>query len=101
MRKILNFFGERWENSFGDHGFGFLFSPRTSRSKLQNVNMILLDALPDATGALPNASIITTVTDICAINTFEKLLKILFSEVSASRRHCFPQLQLICLYMKY
>ena len=55
---FLNFFGERWENSFGDHGFGFLFSPRTSRSKLQNVNMILRDALPDATDALSNASVV-------------------------------------------
>ena len=58
MRKILNFFGERWENSFGDHGIGFLFSPRTSHSKLQNVNMILLDALPDATDAFSDASVV-------------------------------------------
>ena len=35
----------RWENSFGDHGFCFLFS---SRSKLQNVNIILLGAFSDA-----------------------------------------------------
>ena len=58
MRKVFKIFGERWENSFGDHGFGFLFSPRTSHSNLQNVIMILLDALPDATDALSNASIL-------------------------------------------
>ena len=61
MRKIFKFFGQRWENSFGDHGYSFLFSPRTSRSKLQNVNMILLDALPDATDAtdaLSNAFVV-------------------------------------------
>ena len=64
MRKIFKFFGERWENSFGDHGYSFFFSPRTSRSKIQNVNMILLDALPDATDAtdatdaLSNASVV-------------------------------------------
>ena len=44
----LKIFGARWENSFGDHGFGFLFS---SRSKLQNLNIVLLSAFPDATDA--------------------------------------------------
>ena len=58
VAKNLNFLGERWENSFGDNDFGFLFSPRTSLSKLQNVNIILLDALPDTTGALSNAFIV-------------------------------------------
>ena len=55
LRKICNFFGVRWENSFGDHGFGFLFS---SRSKLQNVNIILLGAFLDATDAFSDASIV-------------------------------------------
>ena len=36
--------------------FGFLFSSRTSRSKLQNVNIILLSAVPDATDAFSDAS---------------------------------------------
>ena len=44
-----------WILSFGDHGFGFLFS---SRSKLQNVNTILLGAFPNATDAFPDASIV-------------------------------------------
>ena len=58
VAKNLKIFWGKVGELFGDHGFGFLFSPRTSRSKLQNVNMILLDALPDATGALSNASIV-------------------------------------------
>ena len=41
-----------------DHGFGFLFWSRTSRSKLQNVNIILLSAFPDATDAFSDASIV-------------------------------------------
>ena len=53
----------------------FSFSSRMSRSKLQNVNIILLGAFLDATDAFSDASIvITAVKDICAINTFEKLL---------------------------
>ena len=75
----LKIFWARWENSFGDHSFGFLFS---SRSKLQNVNIILLSAFPDATDAFSDASIVYySSKDICAINAFEKLLNILFSEV--------------------
>ena len=58
VAKDLKIFGSKVGGLFGDHGFGFLFSPRTLRSKLQNVNMILLDALPDATDALSNASIV-------------------------------------------
>ena len=47
----------------------------------------------------------TAVKDICAIETFEKLPNILFSEVytvniSALQHYCFLHLQLICLYMK-
>ena len=51
----LKFLGARWENSFGDHSFGFLFS---SRSKLQNVNIILLGFFPDATNAFSDTSIV-------------------------------------------
>ena len=51
----LKNFGARWENSFGDHGFGFLFS---SHSKLQNVNIILLSVFPDATNAFCDTSIV-------------------------------------------
>ena len=40
------------------HGFGFLISSRTSRSKLQNVNKILLGAFLDATDAFSDASIV-------------------------------------------
>ena len=58
VAKNLNFFRARWENSFGDHGFGLLFSSRTSRSKLQNVNIILLGAFPDATDGFSDASIV-------------------------------------------
>ena len=58
VAKNLKFFGARWENSFGNHGFGFLFSSRTSRSKLQNVNIILLGAFLDATDAFSDASIV-------------------------------------------
>ena len=58
VSKSLKIFWGNVGELFGDHGFGFLFSPRTSRSKLQNVNMILLDALPDATDTLSNASIV-------------------------------------------
>ena len=56
--KSLKIFWGNVRELFGDHGFGFLFSPRTSRSKLKNINMILLDAFPDATDALSNASIV-------------------------------------------
>ena len=50
--------------------------------KLQNVNIILLGAFPNATDAFPMSPLFNTaVKDICAINTFEKLLHILFSEV--------------------
>ena len=56
--KSLKIFWGNVGELFGGHGFGFLFSPRTSRSKLQNINIILLDALPDATDALSNASIV-------------------------------------------
>ena len=52
---VRKFFGASWENSFGDLGFGFLF---LSRSKLQNVNIILLGAFPNATDAFPDASIV-------------------------------------------
>ena len=57
VAKNFKIFGVRWENSFGDDGFGFLFSSRTSRSKSQNVNIILLGAFPDATDAFSDASI--------------------------------------------
>ena len=56
-KNLKTFWGKVGE-LFGDHGFGFLFSPRMSRSKLQNVNIILLGAFPDATDALSNASIV-------------------------------------------
>ena len=56
--KSLKIFWGNVGELFRDHGFGFLFSPRTSRSKLKNINMILLDALPDATDTLSNASIV-------------------------------------------
>ena len=52
VAKNLKIVGARWENSFGDHGF---FS---SRSKLQNVNIILHGAFPDATDTFSDASII-------------------------------------------
>ena len=61
VSKSLKIFLGNVGELFGDHGFGFLFSPRTSRSKLKNMilkNMILLDALPDATDTLSNASIV-------------------------------------------
>ena len=58
VAKNLKIFWGKVGELFGDHSFGFLFSPRTSRSKLKNINMILLDALPDATDALSNASIV-------------------------------------------
>ena len=58
VSKSLKIFWGNVGELFGDHGFGFLFSPRTSRSKLKNINMILLDALPDATDTLSNASIV-------------------------------------------
>ena len=51
----LKIFWARWENSFVDHGFGFLFS---SRSKSQNVNIILRGAFPDAIDAFSDASIV-------------------------------------------
>ena len=58
----LKNFGARWENSFGDHGFGFLFS---SRSKLQNVNIILLSVfrMPPVPFPIP-LLFITAVKDI-------------------------------------
>ena len=65
---------------FGGHSFSF-FS--LSHSKLQNVNMILFGAIPDATNAFPaflSPLFITAVKDICTVNTFEKLLHISFSE---------------------
>ena len=58
VAKNLNIFWGKVGELFGGHGFGFIFSPRTLRCKLQNVNMILLDALPDATDTLSNASIV-------------------------------------------
>ena len=58
VAKNLTFFGGKVGELFGGHRFGFLLSPRTLRCKLQNVNMILLDALPDATDTLSNASIV-------------------------------------------
>ena len=58
VAKNLNIFGGKVGELFGGHGFGFLFSPGTSWCKLQNVNMIHLDALPDATDTLSNASIV-------------------------------------------
>ena len=58
VAKILNIFWGKVGELFEGHGFGFLFSPRTLRCKLQNVNMILLDALQDATDTLSNASIV-------------------------------------------
>ena len=53
VAKNFNIFWGKVGELFGSHGFGFLFSPRTSRCKLQNVNMILFDALPDATDTIP------------------------------------------------
>ena len=61
---VVNFFMElykltrnvaRRKKLFEGHGLGFLFSSRTSRNKLQNVNIILLGASPDATDALTDA----------------------------------------------
>ena len=46
--------------------------------KLRNVNIIFLSAFPNATNAFPIPPLFNTaVKDICAINTFEKLLHIL------------------------
>ena len=84
VTKNLKIFWGKVGELFGDHGFGFLFSPRTSRSKLQNVKIILLGAsvrMPPMPFPMPPL-FITAVKDICTINTFEKLLNVLFSEVS-------------------
>ena len=46
--------------------------------KLQNVNIIFLSAFPNATNAFTIPPLFNTaVKDICAINTYEKLLHIL------------------------
>ena len=63
----------------------FFFSSRTSRtsrSKSQSVNIILLGTfrMPPMPFPMPPL-FITAVKDICAINAFEKLLNILYSEV--------------------
>ena len=68
----------RRKRLFEGHGLGFLFSSRTSRNKLQNVNIIL--RMPPMPFPMPRL-FITAVKDVCTINTSEKLLKILFSEV--------------------
>ena len=50
--------------------------------KLQNVNIILLGAFPNATGAFSDTSIVYYSSKrYVPSNTFEKLLNILFSEV--------------------
>ena len=50
--------------------------------KLQYVNIFLLGAFPNATDTFSDAPLFNTaVKDIFAIDTFEKLLNILFSEV--------------------
>ena len=56
-----------------------LFSSRTSRSKLENVNLILFGA---SRMPLMPSLFIKAVQDISTINTFEKLLNILFREVN-------------------
>ena len=76
--KNLNIFWGKVGKLFGGHSFSFV---SLSHSKLQNVNMILFGAIPDATNAFPMSPLfITAVKDICTINTFEKLLNISFSE---------------------
>ena len=82
VAKNLKTFWGKEEELFGHHGFGFLFSSRTSCSESQNVNTILLGAfrMPPMPFPMPPL-FITAVKDICAINTFEKLLNILCSEV--------------------
>ena len=56
--KFENFLGQGGRIHLGTTVLVFFFSSRTSRSKLQNVNIILLGAVPDATDAFPDASIV-------------------------------------------
>ena len=91
------------------------FSSRTSRSKLQNVNIILLGAFLDATDAFSDASIvyyhpflpplpplfITIVPSTLLKNCLKFYLAKYTVNISAFQHYCFLQLQLICLYMKY
>ena len=74
---VVNFFMElykltrnvaRRKKLFEGHGLGFLFSSRTSRNKLQNVNIILLGASPDATDAFSDASIVYYSSKRCMYN---------------------------------
>ena len=85
VSKNLKFFGARRENYLGTMALVFFFSSRTSRtsrSKSQSVNIILLGTfrMPPMPFPMPPL-FITAVKDICAINAFEKLLNILYSEV--------------------
>ena len=56
------------EKIFEGHALGFLFSSRTSRNKLQNVNITLLGASPDATDAFSDASIVYYSSKRCMYN---------------------------------
>ena len=77
VAKNLRIFWGKEGELFGDHGFGFLFLLRMSRNKLHNVNIILLGAFRMPPMPFPTSPLfITVVKDICAINTFEKLLDI-------------------------
>ena len=76
---------EKFEHFFGQGGriiwaprLCFLFSSRTSHSKSQNVNIILLG---DFRMPPMPPLFITAVKDICTINTLEKLFNILCSDV--------------------
>ena len=75
-----------------------LFSSRTSRSTLQNVNLILLGA---SRMPLMPSLFIKAVKDICTINTFEKLLNIWFSEVNCLHFDFTTRLSIFCNYKWY
>ena len=55
IEKNLNIFWGKVGKLFGGHSFSFL---SLSHSKLRNVNMILFGAIPDATDAFPDVSIV-------------------------------------------
>ena len=83
VAKNLTFFGARWENYLGATVLVFFF--RHARCAVSYKTWIWFFLMPFRMPPIPFSMpplFITAVKDICAINTFEKLLNILFSEVS-------------------
>ena len=99
VAKIRKFFGARWENSFGTTVLVFFF--HHARHAASYKTQICFFLVPFPMPPLFTAA----VKHICAINTFENCLTFYLAkytvDISALQHYCFPQLQLICLYMKY